>query len=87
MMVRIFGVRSGQPSWGAAMVATAAAMALGLLCWVFIHLFVDRDDDVRPRFPVPTWGGTEMVHRVKIIPIGPDPLAEPDPLAPYSGKP
>jgi hypothetical protein len=72
-------------------VAAVLAVALGLLCWVLILVLTGHDipsppiPRPRPTHTSPLTPGLSMARSVKTIDVGPDPLAEPDPLKPYRG--
>lgn len=93
-MVRILSERPDhQPSPFAIMLVALAAITLGILFWAMVQsLVADYSDDIpfprpRPVHTSPLMLDLPMTRSVKTIPVGPDPLAEPDPLKPYRGKP
>lgn len=88
-MARIFSARLGQPSPFAMAVATVLAVTLGLLFWVLILVLTGHDipsppiPRPRPEHSSSLTPDPPMKRLVKTIEVGPDPLAEPDPLKPY----
>jgi hypothetical protein len=84
LMDRIFYARHGQPSWLSVAIAVVLSVVLGFVFWTLLQIFIAHSVSTHP---VSTSWIAPVVRRVKTIPIGPDLLAEPDPLKPYGGSP
>lgn len=69
--------------WLTVLVAVVSSLSL----WLLVQTTSDRRPGI-PEFPttksVLVSNHLLLGHRVKTIAIGPDPLAEPDPIKPYS---